>query len=290
MRDSQIRQQIEYLQIFKNLAQSFQEIASQRMKKIRQGTLSSRDYMDEVYKIFNTVRNAYKKELESIRKRGRGGITFLPHNGRSVDVFLSANTGLYGGIMKETLDEMMTDYRINNTEVTVVGRYGSKLFNSLEPDAAYTYFDFPDFGSDEQLILEIIKHIVQYESVKVYYPKFENIVNQVPGILSISSGIDPDVSTLGEDEKKPYIFEPELEKILMFFEAEIFASIFNQTIQENHLAKSASRVMAMDRSTQNSLEQIKALKLQKLRIKHRELNKKQMSRTFAVMFNRSGYN
>jgi len=289
MRDNQIRQQIEYLEIFKNLAQSFQEIASQRMMKIREGTLSSREYLDEVYKIFNTVRNAYKKELDNLIKKGRGGITFLPHNGRSVDVYLSANTGLYGSILKETLDELLADYQTSNAEVTVVGRFGAKLFSSLEPDAAFTYFDFPEFGSDGALILDIIKHIVQYESVKVFYPKFENIVTQTAGILSITSGVDPDISTLSDEEKTPYIFEPELEKILMFFEAEIFASIFNQAIQENHLAKSASRVMAMDRSSQNSINQIKEFRLRMLRVKHRDLNKKQLSRIIAVKYGKAQY-
>lgn len=284
MRDQNIKKEIESLEVFKVLAQSFQEIASQRMKKIRLNVLSSREYMDDIYKIFNTVRAAYRKELEKLSRKRGSSITFLPHNGKKVSVFLSSQTGLYGGIMRDTLDQLLEDQKSNNSEVTVIGSYGAKLFASAEPNTPYSFFDFPEEDDEKSLMFEIIKHIVQYESVKIFYPRFENIVIQKPSELSVSANLDSTTVQQSDKELTPYIFEPSLEKILMFFEKEIFASIIQQAVKENELARSASRVMAMDRSTQNSQREIAKLNLKLLRSKHNRINKNQLQRISAVFY------
>ena len=63
----------------------------------------------------------------------------------------------------------------------------------------------------------------------------------------------------------------------MFFETEIFASLFDQVVREGQLAKFASRVMAMNKADGNIIEKLKQLRIEKLKISHKVTNRKQLN-------------
>ena len=202
-------------------------------------------------------------------------MTFLAHNGKTVAVLISANTGFYGEIVRETFNKFIKDIENEDVEVTIIGRLGRNLFLEKKPKVPYTYFDFPDYGTDTNKLSEAIKHLVQYEEIKVYYGKYYSVVTQKPTTFSISSG-----KTVGKETKTSaitYIFEPSVEKILMFFETQIFASLFDQAIRESQLAKFASRILSMDRAGDNIKNRLKDLNLQSLKISHSVANKKQLN-------------
>ena len=218
------------------------------------------------------------------KKRGVEGkekITFLAHNGKTVAVWLSANTGLYGDIVQNSFNLFLSEVREGTSEVTIVGRYGLSQFRAEEPGRPYTYFDLPDSGVTSEDLNAIVKHIVQYEAIHVYYGEFINVVMQQPNKLTISAEISLKKET--EEDQKPYIFEPALDKILMFFETEIFASLFDQAVREGQLAKFASRVMAMNRADDNISEKLSDLKFDKMRIAHRMADRKQLNSLSGVL-------
>ena len=76
--------------------------------------------------------------------------------------------------------------------------------------------------------------------------------------------------------KVKYFFEPSLEKIMAFFEAEIFSSIFEQTIFESQLAKFASRMTSLEIRVEKIKELLKQIDIEKQKVKHRIMNKKQL--------------
>src|SRR3989344_4940029 len=77
----------------------------------------------------------------------------------------------------------------------------------------------------------------------IFYEQFNNVISQSPIVTNISG--DPLPWEKGGPQAK-YFFEPSLEKIMEFFEKEIFASIFQQTIFESELAKFAARMVSLD--------------------------------------------
>src|SRR5258708_4594826 len=94
----------------------------------------------------------------------------------------------------------------------------------------------------------LIRHLVEYEEIHIYYGKFKSIVSQTPDVIIISS--ETDISEIKKTKTVKYLFEPSLEKILMFFEIEMFSSVFEQMVKESQLAKFASRMFAMDAASQ----------------------------------------
>src|SRR5690606_10040815 len=119
---------------------------------------------------------------------------------------------------------------------------------------------------------KLIRHLVQYKTIKVYHGKYKTVVTQDSVVTDISAGTDTsDVENTNED----YIFEPSIEDILMFFETQVFTSLFDQVLRESQLARYASRILAMDSASANISNRIKEARIERLMAIHKEINKKQ---------------
>lgn len=268
------------------LSRAYAEIASGRMKKTRSSVLQNRNFLAAIDSIFSEVRESYKREVLALAKKkgGKGGITFLAHNGKTTAVFLSANTGLYGDIVPRTFRLFMEELRKGDVEATIIGKLGLSLFLEEEPTRSYTYFDLPDYGIDKGELGEIVRHLAPYEEIHIYHGKFQNIVRQEPTLFNISAET-PLTYASEKKEKKGvrYLFEPTLEEILIFFESEMFTSLLEQAVRESQLSKFASRMLAMDKAGENIKQRLGRVKLDMLRYTHAIANRKQLD-TFASAF------
>ncbi len=275
-----IERQITELNTLANLTDIYGEIASTRMKRTRQSVLTSRDFMAEVYDVFKEVFASYRAEvMRLVKSRGEDpalGVTLLSHNGKTVSLLLSANTGLYGEVVRRSFDLFMRDVRRSDVEVAIVGRVGRNYFLNDEPGRPYTYFELPDNGTDRERLSELVRHLVQYEEIHVYFGQFQNVVSQEPTKMVISAATLLTNLGAGSGEENKYIFEPTLERVLMFFETEIFASLLDQTVRESQLSKFASRILAMNRAHENIENSLRRLALDELRARHSVLNRKQL--------------
>lgn len=264
-----------------DLTQVYGEIASIRMKKIRDYVLKNRDFLSSIEVIFKDALSYYQKKISGSAKR-QDKVTLLAHNGKTVAVLISANTGFYGNVVRDVYKRFVDDISEGGVEITIIGRLGRTLFLEEHPNKPYTYFELPDYGIDSEKLSEAVGHLVQYEEIKVYYGKYHSVVKQEPTRVSISAG--KPVGKGGRASSITYIFEPSVEKILMFFETQIFASVFDQSIRESQLAKFASRILSMDRASENIKKRLHDLTLKNLKIKHRTANRKQLNSMASVAY------
>jgi ATP synthase F1 gamma subunit len=288
--EKDIEEEINQTESLKTLVEIYGEIASIRMMKIRDSVLKNRKFLRSIESIFHDSLAVYASKLSELVRRGRiqkgGRVTFLAHNGKTVAVLVSANTGFYGEVVKATFNKFIEDVKNQDIEVTIIGRLGRSLFLERLPKTPHTYFELPDYGVDAEKLSEAIKHLVQYEEIRIYYGKYQSVVTQRPTMSLISAG-----ALIGEyvaEPKETFLFEPNVEKILMFFETEIFASLFDQSIRESQLAKFASRILAMDQAGENIRDNLKDLNLDKLKLRHRIANRKQLNSLSSVMFSEIG--
>lgn len=275
---SEIDKEINQLEIFRVIARAYSQIASVRIQKIKDKVLLNREYYQKVNEVFNDVLASYYDQVKKLGKKTnkKGGLTFISHNGRNVAVLMSANSGMYGDLIARTFTEFLKHVRTNDVEVTIVGKYGLAMFEQAEPERPFTYFDFPDATiPDPKLLSSITTHLVQYEEIRFFYPEFKNIVIQKPQVLTLASGAIVGTKSTGH-KGRAYLFEPNLEAILTFFESQMFSSLMQQTLEESSLAKFASRLLSMDRADENIRVDLKKLKLQKLKEMHLKVNKKQL--------------
>jgi len=274
-----LTKQVGELKTLKTLTRVYGEIAAMRMNKARASVLFTRKFLEQLSVVFTEVQAAYIAKVKRMAKKNKigkdGKVTLLSHNGKQVAVLISANTRLYGDLVQRTTEMFMEDVKYAGAEATIVGRVGLSLFLEEEPNRPYTYFDFADHKINRDQLEKIIEHLVQYEEIHVYYGKYTNVLTQEPKMYRISSEI-----SLNQDQeglKIDYLFEPTLEDILMYFENEIFGSLFEQTISESQLAKFASRLVAMDRAEVNIETRLKKIEVEQLMSRHKTMNRKQLN-------------
>ncbi|OGH51499.1 MAG: hypothetical protein A3H17_04535 [Candidatus Levybacteria bacterium RIFCSPLOWO2_12_FULL_37_14] len=279
----ELTKEAEFLTTLRTILETYEEIAATRMARIRSSVLASRDFLLEINAIFQQVKTSYKTQTELLMQtrkiKDSSKLTFIKRNGKTLYVFISANTGLYGEIIRRTYDVFVENLRKEPGDVAILGKLGMEIFNEEKIKAPLTYFEFPDNKMDNEAVQKIVEHIIKYEKVLVFYEQFNNVISQSPIVTNISG--DPLPWEKGGPQAK-YFFEPSLEKIMEFFEKEIFASIFQQTIFESELAKFAARMVSLDFASENTKLRLKQVIMTRQRIKHQEDNKRQLEK-FASM-------
>jgi F-type H+-transporting ATPase subunit gamma len=279
----ELKREKDFLINLRTIMETYEEIAATRMTRVRSSVLQNRNFLLGINSIFKQVRFSYEEFINKHMKRKRiidpSKLTFIKHNGKTLYVFISANTGLYGGIIGKTFRVFADAVKKAPGDVVILGKLGLEMFIAEKIKARLVYFEFPDNRIDEVILGKIVDHIIKYEQVLVFYEEFVSVISQSPIVTNISG--DPLPGEKGETFVR-YFFEPSLEKVMEFFEKEIFASIFQQTISESELAKFAVRMVSLDLASENAKNRLKQVILANNRMKHRENNKKQMEK-FASM-------
>ncbi len=279
-----VLENLEALNSIKDLAESYEEIAVIRMQKIKDSVLRTRDFLAEISDVFVDLKASYAREIkELLTKRKKGDKTLLPSlqkNGKALMVYLSSNGKLYGAVTQKTFKLFLQDVRkpeAQESDIVVIGSAGKEMYEGAGVGKPFQYFELPDTSISLEHIMDIMQKFLQYEKVHVYYGKFGNVVKQTPIATSITGEEIFEAEVFEETPREDkFIFEPTLEKILHFFETQIMANLFSQTLLENQLARHASRVNAMEEALVHIEEESKKLNQMKNRIKHLMQNKKQL--------------
>lgn len=276
-------EEIEALNTLKDLVENYEEIAATRMQRIKGSVLGSRDFLSALSEIYVDIKSSYKKELDTLstkRKAGDQAVKpLLQKNNKTLMVYMSSKGKLYGPVTKKTFRVFSKAYkkRDENTDVLIIGSTGKEMFDALYPGEPFEYFDLEDDKITIDQIKSLVKIYLKYDKVYVYHSKFVNVVRQTAVSSSITGDEIFEVDVPSEISKEDmFIFEPDLEKIIHFFETQVVSSLFKQTYFENQLARQASRVNAMEEALIHIEEETKRLDKQKVRIKHLSQNKKQL--------------
>jgi F0F1-type ATP synthase gamma subunit len=272
--------QIQDLSGINDIVGASEEIASMKMRGIRNSVLQSRDLNIELTEIYREVTVSYKNQIVALldqKKHPTDGtnpnISIKKGNGKTACVFLSANSGFFSKILEKTYHEFISYLDQHNAIPIIIGAFGKQLFVNEFPNREYVFYAYSENKTDGQALKEITDQLIQYENVIIFYAKFESMALQTIASLDVSGEEKP--LTDKPIEAVHYLFEPSLEKILAFFEGEIFAGIIQQTVTESELARYASRITTLDIARENITEKLKAINLEKRFAQHRMMNKKQ---------------
>jgi ATP synthase F1 gamma subunit len=286
-----IAEELEALNSLKDLAESYEEIAVIRMQKIKDTVLKTRDFLSDLSDVFVDLKTSYENEIKDIlakkKKGGKNIPKILQNNGKTLMVYLSSNGRLYGSVTQKTYRLFIQDARnpaTKDADIVVIGRTGREMYENSGVVRPFDYFEIPDASADINHIKQLMQKFLQYEKVHVYHGKFGNVVRQSPIETAITGDdiFETEVQASVPREDK-FIFEPVLEKIFHFFETQIMANLFSQTLLENQLAGHASRVNAMEEALGHIEEESKRLNKERSRLKHLLQNKKQLETISGVI-------
>jgi len=262
--------EIGWLDSLQTLVTAYEEIAANRMQKIRHQVLTNREFMDELNDVFIKVKFSYKTALS------RSKLSRLSRkNGRKALVFVAANTGLYGDLVSRIFKQLKEDYQTSD-EVVIIGHLGRTMAEGTNFKASFTYFDFPDAMVDLPAVKKICDYLNQFEEVIVYYGLFKNLITQeaVGKNITGEGAVSPPVPT---GKPRQALFEPSLLEVLDYFETEVFASLLLHALYESQLSKFSARISILTQTEENIVKALKISYFERERERHQERNRKQLN-------------
>ncbi len=270
-----VAQALDQLEGLMMLVETYETIAGTSVRRIRHSTLTNREFHVGLNQMYQEIMHAYKKEIEQLMKEKKitsEHMMLNQHTKKTVLMLLSANTGLYGDVLHRTFTAFITELKRTEGDIAIIGRMGKIFFEEMMPGKEFTYFDFPDNTVSLEHLKRVSAFLGAYEKVVVFYAVFKNLlIQQVQA--SIISGTELPAEEIQNKTLQPYFFEPSLEKVTLFFEKEIFASLLEQVFQESRLAKLASRMVLLDRAVSNIELALKHVSVQKQQVYHRVTNR-----------------
>lgn len=274
--------------IIKSLSQAYEEISVMKIQKVRNTIFLTRDMYGELSKLYQIVKTSYKHKILQLMKQKKikdaSSLLITAKNGKSISVFLSANSKLYGKIINDTFVLFSDHVSKNQGDIMIIGKVGKELIETLDAtQRKYTYFDLPDSDITFDDLKSIVIHLLNYETINVFYGQFQNLVFQTPQVSNITGDQPFTEAQVEEIQKQMFLFEPSLEKILEFFETQIFSALFKQTAEENQLARHASRIEAMEQALSNVDKRLDFLDRSRRRAQRFVESKKQLELTSRIL-------
>ena len=98
-------------------------------------------------------------------------------------------------------------------------------------------------------IYALLDRVKTYERVFLYHPTFISLMAQTPTVTDITYTADQKST---EEEERAYIYEPELDQILDFFETHVRFLLFRRSLLEVELARTSARLVAMIEAEQRA--------------------------------------
>lgn len=239
----EIDERLEEGKSLKSIAQSYAEIANLKIKAIRSQVERNRLFFQEISKIYALVRRLSAKKGLTIKKPKK-----------LVTVLITSNYHFYGTINFDLIQFFIKNTQKLETERIIIGGTALEYFKAtnifMDQKTVLLKQDIPD-NNELSMLIELIK---QYTQVLIVHSTFKSLLIQESVVTDITPTI-LDMDTDNLDIK--YIFEPELPKILSFFDSSILALLLEETFLESELSRMASRFISMDEAQSEANKFIK---------------------------------
>lgn len=251
---NQLNQLIEEGNSLKLVAQAYAEIANQKIKKIRFDVERNRLFFKEIYYLYGLIRNlAAGKKLIVAKPKFR------------ICLLLTSNHRFYGRINSDLINFFINSTKSIQTDSLILGKVGIDHFKSLEPFL---------LNNDQPSSMELnglISIIREYNEVLIFYSSLKSLLIQQPTVINItaqtlSSEMNRGSALYTPEVSPGFIFEPDLPKILSFFDSSILTLLLNQTFLESEVARTASRFISMDQAETEANKLISQYQKQRLQL------------------------
>lgn len=233
----EINETIEEGQSLKTIALSYVELASVKIRKIRAAVERNRLFFDEIAEVYRIIRQ------QAIAKK-----VFLRKTKPVVSVLLTSNYGFYGNIDTEVVRLFFETTPKFKTDRVVIGKTGLAYLKAMRYFHPYEPIVFRQDSPNANELKAFNAAIRNYNQVLVFYPELRTLLIQKPAVADITQTYRQEFNQTSVPAGSYVIFEPELRKILEFFDSQIISLLLEQTFFEAELARTGARIIAMDQA------------------------------------------
>ncbi len=243
----QLKEQIEAGEALKNLAESYTEIASLKLKRIREDVQRNAAFFEELLKVYAMVKTIAARENLKVNFKTKD----------TISIILTSNYHFYGTINNRLADTFYKQVQTYKTDLVIIGKTGQQLLSPLSKTPNANYMLFKTDVPTEAELHKLASYIQPYNKIFVYYSQFKSVLIQLPVIKDITQSQDlkevandPVLANLG------FILEPEIAEMLVFFDTQLTALLLQETFLEAELSRTAARLISMDEAQTNATEYI----------------------------------
>lgn len=221
------------------------DLASVRVNTLRAQFEQNVSFYHELQDLYDEVKRVmairYRQTLAQRTPRPKAGIA------------ITSNQRFYGGLNRRVIDMFRDDWRTNDEHI-VIGATGAEYMASLGQESQYRTVRFASDQPAEHEIRELANQLMRYDRIRVYYPQFDTLFHQEPGVLDVEHMPGPaSDEELGSED---YIFEPNLIMIHDFFGSQIQQVLLRRVMMETDLARTATRMTRMHEATHTARERM----------------------------------
>lgn len=261
---NQLKKQIDTTQTIKLITQALGDIATFKLKSTRASIERNIKFYKEIVQVYRLVKviATRKNSFKQIPKK-------FP--GQTICVLITSNERFYGDLdtkLAEFYAKSIAKFPCKKLIVGLIGQsnlaihYGLRGFESLTLKK--------DYPTPNELRF-LAQTVSEYEKVLIYHTKFETILNSSPTVSDITAS---DVTDTVSISKIPiyYIVEPEVDKILTFFENQILLVLFQAIFLEVDITRQAARMISMIQASENTSKILKIQNRYLIEAKKRQTN------------------
>lgn len=244
------QRELQDLETIRFIASALFDVSAEKIGRLRAAFEKNTAFYTDITSLYQTIK-------KTARARGE-----LPPRSptvvRSVAIAFTSNARFYGAVNAEVMrtftEAMRRDPKI---DYIVIGKTG-KAFLENDPENAKrsSYFSFEGDEPTSDEVKRLLENVMPYEQVQVYYPSFVNVFTQKVAVQDVAYAAEPETGDASPTEETDYIFEPELLKILAFFETRVRYLLFQRVMLESELARTAARLFSMNRAQDRADESI----------------------------------
>lgn len=258
----QLKVELEDSESLKIVTESLSEVAALKFKSTRNEIQHNKIFFKDVSNVYYALRVlAERRRLTEHLNPSK--------NGRTISLLITSNYAFYGGLDSKLSHYFKDEILKYQTEKVVVGTMGKNYLSALDPGGGYEYFVMKSDMPNAAELRSLIKRIKDYSRILVYHSKFVTILDQGVEVTDLAAS-----QALEEAQKSQiqYLLEPELGKMIDFFESQITSSILVSLFLQAELSRTAARMIGMDTAELNAEKLIDKQKLTLTRTKHKIQN------------------
>lgn len=237
----------------KEITEAFTDIASIKLRRIRSDIERNRKFVDEITNLYWLVKQ------ESIKRR----VIFLAQKKGTLSILVTSNLPFYGSINYNLTQSFIIGSNKYDTDRLIIGLQGKKLLLDMKYGYPFKSLVFKLDLPDADELSKLVKEISVYKQVLIFYPQMQSILVQIPTVLDVTQvSNQKQYLTSSSNLDYTYIFEPEVSKMIRFFEDQILITLLEQAFLESELSRTASRLISMDLAQINADKYIKFKKIE----------------------------
>jgi ATP synthase F1 gamma subunit len=285
----QLKAEIKDEEILHNLASAFTEVSAAKIGVLKKKFEKNQSFFEEVSDLYRMVK-ASNDHPTTVSK----GV---------MAIAMTTNHRFYGVINLEVMKKFLSETKdpvrksSNGVKRMVVGKIGISYLRSIDFEEPLEKMVLDEDVPKTEDLKELLETASHYQKVLLFYPQFKTVYTQTPAVADIaysparlassdsmaggptrlassdSMAGGPTPATQKEIQESPQlVFEPELPKIVEFFETQIRTILLQRVLLEMELSVTASRLQAMSRAKEHAQEVLHQRREQLTKKIHSQIN------------------